>query len=604
EGIKPLEDPNIEIIKTPITCAPSMEFINYFLNRTFSSYKYIDRGGRVNGIDIFVGDNKPHVETIIDPSTGASIQKTHWGYDESTKDENNDIIADFSPYDNKIRINITHKISLKSVTSGIQTDLNNSVLIGTRFYDMAEKSKEAVGFLLSFHDKSTDKGERTISVPDPSNPAQNIDKLVFRDETVDKELVYKPYDPSSGSDTEESYLQRIESKMSSGLAGIGGDFEIEMRRNDLELIAPLDAAGSDPDDTSFFAGGRTWNGLVLHYDIDVIVSEKVKKRKVLSVSPVSGFVWLWPTKRADGNEGSRRLTSCFNERRGDESRVRWHKGLDIGGKIRGESGDNDIIIASGRGGETISLFKWCQEGAIGCGSGYGNYVILKHEGMDGTNPYIYYSLYAHMNSLSLSLLSNPSSVSPGTMEIGVMGNTGRSTGKHLHFEVRDDKGNKLNPCDFIDCGGTKCPVPSPGSMIEIEEPEEGYYYYDEDENNFEKMPMQIRFKAEDYMSALDCSSADVDSNTPTQYRWDSQGEMICIETKLYTCGNANNIDGLTNDPSNDQTINPNDRIKIRDVGQITEPDPSNPSGPRITRTLREYATCNADGTFKIETVKE
>ena len=57
--------------------------------------------------------------------------------------------------------------------------------------------------------------------------------------------------------------------------------------------------------------------------------------------------------------------------------------------------------------------------------GYGNIVLVEHEG-----PVI--TLYAHMNEL---LVSESMEVSTGDL-IGKCGSSGRSTGPHLHFEVR------------------------------------------------------------------------------------------------------------------------------------------------------------------------
>jgi len=59
--------------------------------------------------------------------------------------------------------------------------------------------------------------------------------------------------------------------------------------------------------------------------------------------------------------------------------------------------------------------------------GYGNYIVIDHG--NGTQ-----TLYAHMSSTAVS----GGSVSKGDL-IGYVGNTGRSTGNHLHFEVRGAK---------------------------------------------------------------------------------------------------------------------------------------------------------------------
>ena len=69
--------------------------------------------------------------------------------------------------------------------------------------------------------------------------------------------------------------------------------------------------------------------------------------------------------------------------------------------------------------------------------GYGCHVIIDH----GNG---YQSLYAHLSSYSPNV---GDSVSQGS-QIGVMGSTGRSTGTHLHFEIRSG-GQILNPLNFL-----------------------------------------------------------------------------------------------------------------------------------------------------------
>lgn len=61
----------------------------------------------------------------------------------------------------------------------------------------------------------------------------------------------------------------------------------------------------------------------------------------------------------------------------------------------------------------------------GWNGGYGNYVVVTHD--NGTQ-----TLYAHMTN---AIVSSGQSVSSGQI-IGYVGSTGKSTGAHLHFEVR------------------------------------------------------------------------------------------------------------------------------------------------------------------------
>ena len=56
----------------------------------------------------------------------------------------------------------------------------------------------------------------------------------------------------------------------------------------------------------------------------------------------------------------------------------------------------------------------------------------------------YVTLYAHMNSI---FVRQGESVSKG-QQVGTVGNTGNSTGPHLHFEVRY-QGVARNPFTFL-----------------------------------------------------------------------------------------------------------------------------------------------------------
>lgn len=106
------------------------------------------------------------------------------------------------------------------------------------------------------------------------------------------------------------------------------------------------------------------------------------------------------------------------------------------GKIsQGIHGYNGIDVAAPSGtpiyaaaGGTIVVAK----NNDGYNGGYGNYIVISHD--NGTQ-----TLYAHMSSTAVS----GGDVSKGDL-IGYVGNTGRSTGNHLHFEVRGAKNPLAN----------------------------------------------------------------------------------------------------------------------------------------------------------------
>lgn len=83
--------------------------------------------------------------------------------------------------------------------------------------------------------------------------------------------------------------------------------------------------------------------------------------------------------------------------------------------------------------------------------GYGLFVLLEHD-VDGDGKRDYFSAYAHMSEI---LVSSGQTVTAGQM-IGKMGSTGNSSGSHLHFEIRDKTGVRINPepiLDAIESGG-------------------------------------------------------------------------------------------------------------------------------------------------------
>jgi murein DD-endopeptidase MepM/ murein hydrolase activator NlpD len=63
--------------------------------------------------------------------------------------------------------------------------------------------------------------------------------------------------------------------------------------------------------------------------------------------------------------------------------------------------------------------------------GYGKYLVIQHKG--------FCTLYAHCNTIHVAEYEN---VSQGDI-VAIMGNTGSSEGRHLHFEIRNVDYNKF-----------------------------------------------------------------------------------------------------------------------------------------------------------------
>ncbi|WP_173915625.1 murein hydrolase activator EnvC [Halobacillus sp. Marseille-Q1614] len=115
-----------------------------------------------------------------------------------------------------------------------------------------------------------------------------------------------------------------------------------------------------------------------------------------------------------------------------EMGARWgsnHAGMDIGG--------NGTPIKAAASGEVLRSYY---------SSSYGNVVYLTHY-IDGK---VYTTVYAHMQNRQVS---SGDTVSQG-QQLGLMGNTGQSTGPHLHFELHEgawnaSKSNAVNPRNYI-----------------------------------------------------------------------------------------------------------------------------------------------------------
>ena len=82
-----------------------------------------------------------------------------------------------------------------------------------------------------------------------------------------------------------------------------------------------------------------------------------------------------------------------------------------------------------KGGKVISVVKMDPT--------FGNYIVIKH-------PSGLSSIYAHLSKIEVK---NGENVTTG-QEIGLVGKTGRVTGPHLHFEIRQN-GQSTNPNAYI-----------------------------------------------------------------------------------------------------------------------------------------------------------
>lgn len=137
-------------------------------------------------------------------------------------------------------------------------------------------------------------------------------------------------------------------------------------------------------------------------------TERQFARAETSVSRGVSDRFVWPAA------GS--LSSAFGYRWGRE-----HNGIDL-------ANDVGTTIKAARSGRVVYA---------GWYSGYGYSVVIEHD--QG-----YSTLYGHLNDYSVQ----KGQYVKGGQTIAYMGNSGNSTGPHLHFEIRKD-GVPINPSNML-----------------------------------------------------------------------------------------------------------------------------------------------------------
>ena len=122
-----------------------------------------------------------------------------------------------------------------------------------------------------------------------------------------------------------------------------------------------------------------------------------------------------------------RITSPYGIERAINGKKSIHKGIDF----VSDSGDREV--------KTVKA--GVVRGNFNDSAGFGNYVSIQHE--DGTR-----TIYAHLESFKRNVGDK---VKAGDV-IGIEGKTGKSTGVHLHFEVRKSPyttSNRMNAAEYL-----------------------------------------------------------------------------------------------------------------------------------------------------------
>lgn len=130
-----------------------------------------------------------------------------------------------------------------------------------------------------------------------------------------------------------------------------------------------------------------------------------------------------------------------------------HNGVDIGWSTT----ESYNYVYSNCSGTVVEVVDGMDNDTSATGrASWGNYVLIRHS--NG-----YYSRYAHLTKYSIVVMVGQT---VGNTELlGLMGNTGHSFGRHLHFEVATgySSSTRINPEPYLTAtidGSTPVPAPS------------------------------------------------------------------------------------------------------------------------------------------------
>ena len=255
--------------------------------------------------------------------------------------------------------------------------------------NITEKNLEFMNALKKDIEKlSSDKKQLET---DKANLQASVEKLDSEKQTLldeQTELEGLLYDSASAADSYKQDYDKYQSAIDS----------LENQQSDLSYLISVSEADID----------------AYEEQIKEIIKQQTNPDKVYQEGD-----WIWPVP-------GRSYISCYFG--WDYELGRWHKGVDVG-----DAGIYGDYIRASKAGTVIVA-----ESSYIPGYSYGMYVVVDHGGG-------YTSTYAHMSAVNVYVGQE---VAQGDV-LGCVGNTGYSTGPHLHFEIRLN-GEPQDPFGYVE----------------------------------------------------------------------------------------------------------------------------------------------------------
>lgn len=284
-----------------------------------------------------------------------------------------------------------------------------------------------VYYLINNRKLATENGQLSAEMTDQIDRITRLEDLYSSQKKLNDDMKEQAQKVASVYEERLTELQSLETQAITLIAKLNEE-------NDVNVTMPVSRSFDRTDNVPPEAIGPVLSesledlgeldellALIEDDEISILMEEQLSEYATLidEVESTLDFLECKPDlKPVDG-----RITSGFGLRRDPVTgRRSMHKGLDIA------SSRGSDILAAGSGVVTYA----------GYNGSYGKTIVVSHG-------YGYKTVYAHNNK---NLVEVGDSVEKGQL-IGEVGNTGKSTGPHVHFEIHFE-GKQIDPAKVID----------------------------------------------------------------------------------------------------------------------------------------------------------